>query len=1196
MPVRGEASGPRSYVPAPVTSGVEAAAAVPAVPPAAPEAPVGRASVPGQGGAPDGVQPPAAGQEARSFQVPPAPVPSSPTHPYLKRLLAAPVPVLSLPADRLRTGTPSQRFGVEECELGLKLTGALARLGDPQGPDAPVLAGVAITLRRFTGQDDLIIGRADGPPVRVDLGGDPSFAEVLHRVRTSLAEAAGFDGPAPEVPVATAVGAPAGEIGWSLLPHAGGATVQVGYAAELYEPHTARRLGHYLRDFLTAASEDPQQRLSQLDDLSDDDMGALDHWHRGPHMELPDAPVDELVAAHAARTPDAVAAVCGQDSLTYETLDVLANQLAHQLRGLGVGPSDVVGVLMPRDLRFIVSLLAVVKTGAAYLPLDPFQGPDAIAHILADSRAKLTVAEAGLAGMLPEGAPRMSPNPGELAEYPGTPLERVAGPDDACYVVYDSRREPSGHGVVVSHRSVTNLCGWYHRRFRITAEDRASVLCRPGGDASVLEIWPALTAGAAIVVATDDVPMNAEDIAHWFAVSATTIAVLPTGLGEALLTLPDAARPADALRSLIVGGDPLYRRPRGDLPFEVVNAYGPTEATVMVASHTATSDGEGGVLLGSPIDNTRLYVLDGAGRPVPVGVPGELYVAGDCLASGYLHADDLTARRFPVDGAGQRYYRTGDLARWTNAGVLEFKGRINEQVPLGGHRVDPGEVAGLLRTRPGVADAAVVAVRAADGSPQLVAFIVPDGDPGDLTAGLPSHLIPSRWVTMDALPYDLGGRLDRDELLTALTPPEDRRGGPLASVQSRMAGFSERLGAALNIAVPVDLSGDLDTGLLKDALTRLAVRHHSLRSRFFEQDGTWTQEVLDNPEGRLALLDLTTVPEQQRGEHARQRAEAARDEVFDLADGHAWRAVLIRLGERDWRLCLVFHNLLTDDWARHLFLTELAELYNALTEGRPPRLPAPTQAIAYALNERRPDEDARMDYWTRRLDGVRLNLPLPYEAPDATGGSMLTEVPLPVEVVQSALALAQETGSTPYAVFAAALGVFLSKMTGAGRIVLRTQYPDRDDPRTTRLMASLATAAVLDLDIAPGLGFADLVGAVDQDHAEGLANHVALHLLLDALTERGANPPGELPQFLFPGAFVDDLHMTGLRTSLTSPPVTPGLPGTVFVCVPGTDTWHLGLSHSPAQLHPETATAWLDTYANVLAQLCAEPETPIGEL
>ncbi|GLZ80807.1 hypothetical protein Afil01_56140 [Actinorhabdospora filicis] len=1183
----------RAQVPAPVPAPVEGAAQHAPVP----EAPAG---------APDAAA--VAEPDTRSFTVPPAPAPAPPTHPYLTRLLSAPVPVLSLPADRMRTGAPPERFGVEECELGLKLTGALTRLGEPQGPDAPVLAGVAITLRRFSGQDDLIIGRADGPPVRVDLGGDPSFAEVMHRVRTSLAEAAGFDGPAPEVPVATAVGARAAEISWSLLPHAGGATVQVGYAADLFEPHTARRLGHYLRDFLTAASEDPQQRLSQLDDLSDDDMGALDHWHRGSHADLPDAPVDELVAAHAARTPDAVAAVCGQDSLTYETLDVLANQVAHQLRGLGVGPSDVVGVLMPRDLRLIVSLLAVVKTGAAYLSLDPFQDPEAIAHVLADSRAKLTVAETGLAGLLPEDAPRMSPNPGELAEYPGTPLERVAGPDDACYVVYDSRRDSSGqsspaghgslasHGVVVSHRSVTNLCGWYHRRFRVTAEDRASVLCRPGGDASVLEIWPALTAGAAIVVATDDVPMTAPDVARWFAMSAATIAVLPTGLGEALLALPDAVRHAGALRSLIVSGDPLYRRPRGDLPFEVVNAYGPTEATVMVASHTATSDGEGGVLLGSPIDNTRLYVLDGAGRPVPVGVPGELYVAGDCLASGYLHADDLTARRFPVDGAGQRYYRTGDLARWTNGGVLEFKGRINEQVPLGGHRVDPGEVAGRLRTRPGVADAAVLAMRAADGSPYLAAFVVPDGDPSDLSVGLPPYLVPARWVTMDALPYDLGGRLDRDALLTALTPPEDRRSGPLASVQSRMAGFSERLGAALNIAVPVDLSGDLDTALLKEALTRLAVRHHSLRSRFFERDGAWVQEVLDDPEGRLKSLDLTALPEQQRGERAGQRADEARAELFDLGDGHAWRAVLIRLGEHEWRLVLVFHHLLTDDWARHLFLTELAELYNALAEGRQPRLPEPSQAIAYALAERRPDEDARMDYWTRRLDGVRLSLPLPYDTPDASGGRVFTEVPLPAEVVEGALTLARETACAPYSVFAAALGVFLSKMTGAGRIVLRTQYPDRDDPRSARLMASLATAAVLDLDIAPGLGFADLVTAVEHDHTEGLANHVALHRLLDVLAERGSAAPGELPQFLFPGAFVGTLPLSGVRASLENPPVTPGLPGTVFVCVPGTDAWHLGLSHSPAQLRPETATAWLDTYATVLAQLCAEPETPIGEL
>ncbi|HEY1177277.1 MAG TPA: condensation domain-containing protein, partial [Phytomonospora sp.] len=534
---------------------------------------------------------------------------------------------------------------------------------------------------------------------------------------------------------------------------------------------------------------------------------------------------------------------------------------------------------------------------------------------------------------------------------------------------------------------------------------------------------------------------------------------------------------------------------------------------------------------------------------------------------------------------------------------------------------------------------AVLALRGPDGAPYLAAFLAlePGADTPDGLDGLfPAYVAPKTWTVLDALPRDASGTHDFTALLShapalstgdaespriqedespqaSANPPatepepvdnpvDDVREGPLNHVQSGMTDFFGRFGTALNIPVQVDLSGPLDPAVLKEAFDALAARHHSLRSRFAEHEGEWFQEVLDTatvPESRLKMLDLTALAEDQRPARADAHAEEARAEEFDLGEGHAWRGVLIRLSEQDWRLVLVFHHVLVDDWARALFLTELAELYNAAAEQRPARLPAATQAIAHALSE--PDAEAdverRLTYWTDRLDGVPLGLVLPYDRPGGRDRDRaLQEIVLPPEVADAAAELGERQDTGPFAVYAAALGVFLSRLAGTENLFLRTQCALRDAPGDETVMASLSLSGALELDLTGDLDFAGLVARTGDDHADGAAHHVTFPRLLEALAEKeGGGTVGDAVQFLFPGSTVSAPHFNGIDASFTAEPIHM-VPGTIFMCFPAGDGWRLALQYSPGELDEATVSGWLDTWATVLQQLCADPDTPIADL
>jgi natural product biosynthesis luciferase-like monooxygenase protein/amino acid adenylation domain-containing protein len=715
-----------------------------------------------------------------------------------------------------------------------------------------LLTALAVTLRRFSGQDDIIIGtpvseRPAGTEdvigfflntvaLRFDLTGDPTFAELLRRTRTRTLDAydhtdvpfetvvrglsperdtgrnpifavlAEFENDAafrldlPDVrstPLDVGADKALVDLSLYLTDRPDGVGCHLEYNTDLFDATTVERFMTFFTAVLAGSVRAPDARLSRLVDTAQAGVAGPAEmvqagaavpagWVVGPVREPAGQCLHEAVEHHAAGTPEAVAVTAGDTALTYRELNERANRLAGRLRTAGVGADAVVALWLSRSAELIVAMLAVLKAGAAYLPLDPALGPQRVGAMVADSGARLLLtapAEGERLPELPDGITVVPVDDPLDGGGPAGDMPSAVGPDSPCYVIYTSGSTGRPKGVVVTHANVMNLCRWQHRTFGFTAADRSGVVCGQSFDASVLEIWPALTAGASIVVADEFTRLDTRTLARWYGESGVTFAILPTALGEELLGLPEDAQPP--LRHLLVGGDVLRVRPRPGLPYEVVNVYGPTETTVLVTSERVADSaaGDGPILIGRPIDNTSLRVLDPDGSPVTVGATGELYIGGAGVAQGYLNRPELTLERFvpdPFGAAGDRLYRTGDLVRWSTTGALEFRGRCDDQVKIRGFRVEPGDATQALRRLDLVSDAVVVARRDRRGEAYLMGYVVPaTGVAPDglgevlgraLGAELPEYLVPRAWVVVHELPLSVNGKVDRSALPEPVAP------------------------------------------------------------------------------------------------------------------------------------------------------------------------------------------------------------------------------------------------------------------------------------------------------------------------------------------------------------------------------------------------------------------------------------------
>ncbi|SAK44385.1 non-ribosomal peptide synthetase [Caballeronia pedi] len=521
--------------------------------------------------------------------------------------------------------------------------------------------------------------------------------------------------------------------------------LRIDHRVELVSGDDARRLLAALMQILRTMATQPDSRVGRIDLLSRDEHDEIRRWNTTAHP-VAEADVATLFSAQAARTPDAIAVMQGGERLTYRELEARSNALAHLLVEHGIGPERVVALTMQRTPDMVVAMLGVLKSGGAYLPVDPHYPQARIDAMLADARPARTLAA------LPS-----------LAGWPtGTP-SRIVAPGHPAYVVYTSGSSGKPKGVVVTRAGIASLVGAQAARFGITAASRVLQFASLSFDAAVSEVLVTLLRGARLVLA-DPALMSAERLAGLIREQEITCVTLPPALLAAMDpdTIPAAC-------TIVTAGEAITPDTAGRWSNgrRLINAYGPTEVTVCA---TMSDDLAGPVAppIGRPVWNSQIHVLDACLRSCGAGVTGELYVAGAGLARGYFGRPDLTAERFvanPFGGAGTRLYRTGDLARWRTDGQLEFLGRVDQQVKLRGFRIEPGEIEAALMEHDGVR-ACAVAVR----ERQLIAYVVPAWavDETSLRAAvasrLPEYMTPSAFVVLDALPLTPNGKLDRRAL------------------------------------------------------------------------------------------------------------------------------------------------------------------------------------------------------------------------------------------------------------------------------------------------------------------------------------------------------------------------------------------------------------------------------------------------
>jgi amino acid adenylation domain-containing protein/non-ribosomal peptide synthase protein (TIGR01720 family) len=766
------------------------------------------------------------------------------------RMAGAPA-VVELAADRARPPVRGEAGGRVPFHLPLSLLESLRALSRREGATLfmTLLAAWKTLLMRRSGARDLVVGapvagrgRAELEALvgffvntlvlRTDLSGDPTFRELLARVREttlgalandtvpfdrlveelqperSLAHSPLFQvafvlqsSPAVEAPMQGLTLEPLGgevsasKFDLSLAAGEGpdGLSCYLEYSAELFDAATVKRMAGHLCTLLEAAAADPDTRIGDLAAMTPAERAlVLGPWRGGSAEFASDATLHGRFAAQAERTPAATALVFEDARLSYAELDARSTRLAHRLRSLGVGPEVKVGLAMERSLDTVVAVLGILKAGGAYVPLDPAYPAERIAFCLNDAAAPVLLTQSHLVDELP-------PHAGEtlfldtldLSQESAEAFDAGAGADSLAYVIYTSGSTGKPKGVEVTHRNVARLFTATDAWFGFGPGDVWTLFHSYAFDFSVWEIWGALLHGGRLVVVPFDVSRDPEAFHSLCSREGVTVLNQTPSAFRQFMRVDEERGGALALRFVIFGGEALepaslrgWVARHGDTAPQLVNMYGITETTVHVTHRVIRREDVergSGSPIGRPIPDLSIYVLDERREPVPIGVPGELYVGGAGVARGYLNRPELTAERFLASPfhAGERLYRTGDQARWMEDGALEYLGRIDEQVKIRGFRIELGEIEAALLGHDSVREAVVIAREDVPGDRRLAAYVVAaDGRTiasADLRAHLaetlPDYMIPAAFVPMDAIPLTGNGKADRK----ALPAPEAGR-------------------------------------------------------------------------------------------------------------------------------------------------------------------------------------------------------------------------------------------------------------------------------------------------------------------------------------------------------------------------------------------------------------------------------------
>lgn len=758
---------------------------------------------------------------------------------YWHRQLST-APVLNLPADQARPATPATHFAWRSWTLGNHLAEGVRRFsGDEQVPFSIVLlSAFQLLLLRYTSQEDVVIGcrledfatSDDGHAnssqnaflLRADLSGDPTFRDLMSRVYAGALEVTAQGGSSlaelmEELTSRLGVQAPTFQVSFSygrgtsqlereaaasqiIIPevpvdlHLGieddgeDLALRILYNQDLFEAASIDRTFQNLETLLRGVAQNPDHRVSNVPILTEEEeRRILVEWNGNVQEYARDKCLHQLVEAVAERDPERPAVIWGDSQLAYGEFNRRANQLAHYLRKRGVGPNVRVAICLEPTFDFAISLLAVMKAGAACVPLDPKYPQERLAYMLEDVQARVLLTQKGvLAGEAPEGCQTLirANIAAALAGEPKSNPESGVTPTDIAYVIYTSGSTGKPRGVLLPHAGLVNYVTVMSKKFGLGSGDRVLQFCSISFDIAVEETFTTWASGASLVLRRAEMPLAVPEFLAWVERQQITILDLPTAYWhEWVHHFPELKKPLPrSLRLVIVGGERASAKACAawsqatDGRVRWINTYGPTEASISVTSFELNSAGgptPDTIPIGRPLANCRVYLLDKRLNLVPMGIPGELHIGGVCVAQGYHNRPELTREKFVPDPfsiePGARLYKTGDMARYLPSGEIEFLGRGDDQVKIRGFRVELGEIEATLAKHPHVREVAVVAREDSAGDKRLITYLVAvqGAKPTStelrhyLQQQLPDYMVPSTFVLLQAMPLTPNGKINR---------------------------------------------------------------------------------------------------------------------------------------------------------------------------------------------------------------------------------------------------------------------------------------------------------------------------------------------------------------------------------------------------------------------------------------------------
>ena len=754
---------------------------------------------------------------------------------YWKNQLRNSSPALQLPTDRPRPTQRTFHGAVRRYPVTATLAAAIREfcLRERVTPFMVALAALFAVLARYSGQSDLLIGSPVAARPRVEteelvgfftntvilrgnLDGDPSFRELLQRVRQTALEAYSHQDLPLELLVHEIVlerdpsrsplfqvmlvfqnapmrklelhgletlvqevfnDASKFDLSIELTPSGEALDAAIEYNTDLFDSGAIDRLWGHLTGYLERAIADPEQKTAAISLLTAAERRQLlVEWNATERPYPRETPLAEMVEAQVNRTPDAIAVVFGEQRLSYSELNKRANQLARELRRHGAGPDQLVGVCVERSAAMIVALLAIVKAGAAYLPLDFLLPAGRLAFMMEDSGVRLVLTEQSVRGKLSAfvGTQILMDDPGWLANSSDN-LDQSVGPEDLAYAIYTSGSTGKPKGVQIPRGALTNLLWSMREWLQLSERDRLLVVTTVSFDIAGVDIWLPLLVGAQTVIATRESAMDGNALRTLL--ERHDVTFLQATPVTWLLLFEAGWRGKPNLQAVCTGETlpPELAAKLAPAVARLWNLYGPTETTIWSTGYQV-ADGREPIMIGRPVANTRCYILDQRQQPVPIGVPGELYLGGDGLARGYLNQPEMTEERFvndPFRESAARMYRTGDLARYRADGNIECLGRLDRQVKIHGYRIELGEIELALKELPEVEQAVVLARDGSLGGKRLIAFLVlktaatleASNVRRRLRQSLPDYMVPSAFQFLERLPISPNGKIDNEGLL-----------------------------------------------------------------------------------------------------------------------------------------------------------------------------------------------------------------------------------------------------------------------------------------------------------------------------------------------------------------------------------------------------------------------------------------------